>query len=252
MAKPKLDAVTAAAVDLARAAAIETAGEDQVGQYLGATPEGDRVVTHLFSCLHPGYVGWHWTVTLVRALRQKEPTVTEVVLLPGDEAPQAPPWVPWADRIAPGDVAPGMLMPTPDNDPRLEPGYTAGSDPTTPDEAIQIRAVVRELGLGRQRVLTHYGRDLAAERWFERSGPDTDAARQAPAPCSTCGYFIRLRGSLGAIFGVCANEYSPVDGRAVTVDHGCGAHSDVVDDHRAAELPVPVWDTITVDQSLFD
>ena len=28
-------------------------------------------------------------------------------------------------------------------------------------------------------------------------------------------------------FGVCANEYSPSDGRVVTFDHGCGAHSQV-------------------------
>jgi hypothetical protein len=252
VAKPKLDAVAAAAVDLARAAAVETAGEAEVGEYLGAAAEDDRVVTHLFDCLHPGYAGWHWAVTVVRALRAKEATVNEVVLLPGDAALQAPPWVPWAERIAPGDVAPGMLMPTPDNDPRLEPGYTAGADPKTPDEAIEIRAVVRELGLGRQRVLTLYGRDLAALRWLAARGPDTEAARQAPAPCATCGYLIRLRGGLGACFGVCANEYAPADGRVVSVDHGCGAHSDVVDDHRVAELPPPVWDTISIDESLFD
>jgi hypothetical protein len=252
MAKPKADAVTMASVDLARSAAVETAGLDQVGEYLGAAVEADRVVTHLFECLHPGYAGWHWAVTLARASRAKEATVDEVVLLPGDAALQAPDWVPWAERIAPGDVAPGMLMPTPDNDPRLEPGYTAGSDPKTPDEAMEIRAVVRELGLGRQRVLTLYGRDRATDRWLAAAGPDADSARQAPAACASCGYFIRLRGALGACFGVCGNEYSPSDGRVVSVEYGCGAHSDVVDDHRVAELPPPVWDTISVDQSLFD
>ncbi|MDR1214645.1 MAG: DUF3027 domain-containing protein [Propionibacteriaceae bacterium] len=252
MVKPKADAVALAAVELARQAAVDTAGPDQVGDYLGATPEAERVVTHAFVCLHPGYIGWHWAVTVARALRQKEATVDEVVLLPGAEALLAPAWVPWADRVGPGDVAPGLLMPTPDNDPRLEPGYAASADPKTPEEAIEIRAVVRELGLGRQRVLTSYGRDQAAERWLAAAGSETESARQAPAPCSSCGYLIRLRGSLGACFGVCANVFASRDGQVVAVDHGCGAHSDVVDDNRQAELPPPVWDTMTVDQSLFD
>jgi hypothetical protein len=30
---------------------------------------------------------------------------------------------------------------------------------------------------------------------------------------------------LRAVFGVCANEWSPSDGAVVSVDHGCGAHS---------------------------
>jgi hypothetical protein len=252
VAKPKADAVTLAAVDLARAAAIETAGPGEVGEHLGAVAEDIRVVTHAFTCLHPGYIGWYWAVTLVRASRAKEPTVNEVVLLPGDGALEAPPWVPWADRIGPGDVAPGLLMPTPDNDVRLEPGYTAGSDPKLPDEAVEIRSIVRELGLGRQRVLSPVGRDLAAERWLEIAGGESESARQAPATCPTCGYLIRLRGSLGAVFGVCTNAYAPADGRVVSVDFGCGAHSDVVGDQRVAELPTPIWDTITIDESLFN
>jgi hypothetical protein len=252
VAKLKPDAVAMAAVELARAAAVEAAGPGEVGEHLGAVAEDARVVTHAFACLHPGYTGWYWAVTLARAIRAKAATVDEVVLLPGEGALQPPPWVPWAERIGPGDVAPGLLMPTPDDDPRLQPGYTAGADPKTPDEAVEIRAIVRELGLGRQRVLSPVGRDLAAERWLEQAGGDTESARQAPATCPSCGYLIRLRGALGACFGVCANAYSPADGRVVAVDYGCGAHSDVVDDHRVAELPAPVWDTITVDAPLFD
>ncbi|MDR0959870.1 MAG: DUF3027 domain-containing protein [Propionibacteriaceae bacterium] len=249
---PKPDAVTLEAVDLARQAAIEAGGEDQVGEHLGAVMEGDRLVTHAFASLHPGYSGWYWAVTLVRASRAKIPTVSEVVLLPGDEALVAPAWVPWSQRVEPGDVAPGMLMPTPDNDPRLEPGYTAGADPKTPEEAIEIRAVVHELGLGRERVITQEGRSLAAERWLKTHGPSAPEAQRAPAPCSTCGYLIRLRGELGAEFGVCANNFAAADGHVVSIDHGCGAHSDVVDEHRGVELPVPVWDTISIDHSLFD
>ncbi|MDR1448976.1 MAG: DUF3027 domain-containing protein [Propionibacteriaceae bacterium] len=251
MAKPKADSIALAAIELARAAAVETAGPGEVGEHLGAAAEDTRVVTHSFRCLHPGYVGWQWAVTLTRASRAKEPTVNEVVLLPGDNALLAPAWLPWSDRVGPGDVAPGLLMPTPDNDPRLQPGYTADADPKAPEEAIEIRSVVRELGLGRQRVLSPAGRDLAAERWLEKAGGDSESARQAPAACPSCGYLIRLRGALGSCFGVCANAYSPADGHVVSVDYGCGAHSDVVDERRSAELPAPVWDTIASDEPLF-
>jgi hypothetical protein len=135
-----------------------------------------------------------------------------------------------------------MLMATPPEDPRLVPGYTAGADPKTPQEAIEIRAVVRELGLGRTRVLSKDGRDEACRRWNKTHGPDTPEARQAPAPCSGCGYFVRLRGELGAAFGVCANAYSSSDGQVVSIDHGCGAHSDVVEERRGIDLPALLWD----------
>ena len=29
------------------------------------------------------------------------------------------------------------------------------------------------------------------------------------------------------MFGVCANKWSPDDGRVVSVDHGCGEHSEI-------------------------
>jgi hypothetical protein len=40
----------------------------------------------------------------------------------------------------------------------------------------------------------------------------------------------------------------------VSIDHGCGAHSKVVAEDRAEELPAPVWETIEWDApiSLFD
>ena len=120
---PKPDAVTAAAVDQAREAAEEFAKDFGVGEHLGVVAEEERVVTHLFDCPHPGYSGWRWAVTMVRASRAKAPTINEIVLLPGEDALVAPRWVPWSDRIQAGDVAPGTLLPTPDNDPRLEPGF---------------------------------------------------------------------------------------------------------------------------------
>lgn len=252
--RPKLDPACAEAIDLARDAAAEVA-ETPVGEHLGVTAEGDRVVTHRFGCEHPGYRGWVWAVTLARASRGKRVTVDEVVLLPGDDALLAPAWVPWEDRIEPGDLRPGMIAPTPDNDPRLEPGYTGGDTAadTDPAEASWTRAIVAELGLGRERVMSVEGRSEAAERWITGAGgPHNDMTKQAPADCVSCGYFVRLSGSLGHLFGVCANQLSGSDGRVVSVDHGCGAHSDVVADHRAAHVPEPVWDTLELDEGLFD
>jgi len=256
-AKIKADQIGVDAVDLARAAAEEAAGTMGVGEHLGTEADADRVVSHFFACPHLGYAGWRWSVTLVRAARAKTPTVNEVVLLPSDSALLAEAWVPWADRIQPGDVTAGLLMPTAAEDPRLEPGYTGGEDAadTEPAELSQLRAVVAELGLGRERVLSREGRDEAAERWLASDGgPDNELTKQAPDVCETCGFFVRLGGSLGSLFGACANAYSPSDASVVSVDHGCGAHSAVAVENKAEELPAPAWETIAWDEpiSLFD
>lgn len=268
--KAKADKACVDAVELARAAAVAQSGDwgphhtselpasaGSVGEHLGHTVDGDRMVTHRFASTDPAYRGWHWSVTVVRAARAKNVTVNEVVLLPGEDALLAQPWVPWDERVGPGDLVPGILMPTAPEDPRLEPGYTGGEDAadTDPADASVTRAVVAELGLGRERVLSVEGRAAAAERWLAGDGgPDTAMAQQAPGNCVTCGYFIRLQGATGTLFGVCANEYSPSDGRVVSLDHGCGGHSDVLDERRPTELPGPVWDTITWDDdsALFD
>jgi hypothetical protein len=253
----KPDAIGAEAVELARQAAVEAAGVLGVGEHLGVTADVDRVVSHRFACPHPGYRGWNWSVTLVRASRAKQPTVNEVVLLPGDGSLVAGDWIPWAERIQPGDATAGLLMPTPLMDPRLEPGYTGGdeAEDSSPAEASSVRLLVAELGLGRERVLSRVGRDEAAERWLAGpSGPDNALTKQAPDVCETCGFFVRLQGSLGMIFGVCTNTFSPSDASVVSVDHGCGAHSAVAAEEKAEELPSPVWETIVWDEpdSLFD
>ena len=118
------DATCAAAVDLAAAAAREVAG-DSVGPHLGAQADGDRVVTHLFASDQPGYTGWQWAVTVARASRSRHVTVDEVVLLPGEDALLPPEWVPWSERLRPGDLGVGDLLPTPSDDDRLVPGVPA-------------------------------------------------------------------------------------------------------------------------------
>jgi hypothetical protein len=215
-----VDQVLAAAVPQARQAAIEMAGAE-VGEHLSVRSEGLLAATHAFSASLPGYRGWYWAVTLVRA-PDGEPTVAEVVLLPGEGALLAPEWVPWSERLQPGDLSPGDLLPAAPDDPRLVPGYLASDDP-------QVEEVAFELGLGRVRVLSRYGRLDAADRWQSGPhGPDTPMAKQAPASCGTCGFLIALDGSLRAGFGVCANEFAAADGQVVSVEFGCGAHSETV------------------------
>ncbi|MDO9494241.1 MAG: DUF3027 domain-containing protein, partial [Nocardioides sp.] len=121
--RSKPDPVAAAAVDEARSALLEDVDAADVGEHLGSQAEGDRVVTHLFACTRRGYVGWRWSVTVARASRQKTVTVDEVVLIPGDEAIVAPEWVPYRERLQPGDLSPGDLLPVADDDPRLVPTY---------------------------------------------------------------------------------------------------------------------------------
>jgi hypothetical protein len=220
----KLDAICAAAVEMAQAAALEVGG-DAVGAHLGVRAESERVVTHTFAADLPGYSGWYWAVTVARASRARVATVDEVVLLPGADALLAPPWLPWSERLRPGDLAPGDVLPTPATDERLAPGYTASGDDSVDEPTIE--AVATELFLGRPRVLSPLGRDEAAERWAEGAhGPDSPMATNAPARCGTCGFLIQLAGSMRGAFGVCANEFAPADGHVVTLDYGCGAHSE--------------------------
>ncbi|WP_372729668.1 DUF3027 domain-containing protein [Nocardioides sp.] len=249
--RPKPDSVAVAAVDAARAALLEEIEAADVGEHLGHVVEGERLVTHLFECRRPGYVGWRWSVTVVRASRQKHVTVDELVLIPGDEAIVAPAWVPYRERIKPGDLSPGDLLPVEEDDPRLVPTYLFGDEELDADERAQVRTVADELGLGRVRTLSLEGRDLAAQRWYDGDGgPEAPIAQSAPDSCSTCGFLMRLAGPLSEMFGVCANGNANDDGRVVSFDHGCGAHSEVrlAKKHEPIPLADPVVDTISIEE----
>lgn len=218
------DPALAAAVDLARALAVEVAG-GEVGDHLGLDVDDAFVVTHSFAALEKGYVGWRWAVTVARGDGHDEITVDEVVLLPGSGALLAPEWVPWSERIQPGDLSPGDLLPTSPDDLRL----VASFEDTEQEDLLYDLG--RELGLGREKVLSLDGRALAAERWYDGdAGPASPLAKAAPAPCRSCGFFVPLGGALSQGFGACANGFAPDDGRVVALDHGCGAHSSVVVD----------------------
>ncbi len=329
--QPEPDQACADAIDLARAAAEQDAGPGQVGDHVGLQVETDRVVTHLFTCLNPAYVGWRWAVTVTRASRARVVTVDENVLLPGPDSLLAPPWVPWTERVRPGDLKAGDLLPARTDDERLvpivaiagqaglldwedtdswrlgleqagvpaedipgqvagdsaeaaagetAPGETAAGPAGTATEAAgtppaggaaaqpgqegeapaqpagpaavtgsaapgktESRGGTRGRGRRRppsprsreesvrllrpSRVLSATGRDDAAVRWYtSEHGPKSPLTAAAPANCMTCGFMVRLSGPLGRVFGVCANEFAPDDGKVVSVDHGCGAHSE--------------------------
>ncbi|MBL7494594.1 DUF3027 domain-containing protein [Frankia sp. AgB1.9] len=217
------DPVCAAAVDVARAAAVEEAGDEgAVGEHLGVEAEGDRLVLHRFASLAHAYRGWVWTVVTTRAPRVRKVTVDDVVLTPGDDALLAPAWVPWSQRLRPGDVGVGDLLPTAVDDPRL------ALRQADVEEFVDTDAFL-ELGLGRPRVLSAVGREEASARWYAgEPGPDAHVAKVAPATCLTCGFHVRLAGALGRLFGVCANELAPDDARVTSIDHGCGAHSEAL------------------------
>ncbi len=248
------DAVCAAAVGMALAAAVEVAEPGTVGDHLGVHAEAERVVTHHFASVAKGYRGWRWAVTVARASRSRTATVCEVVLLPGADAVLAPQWLPWSQRLAPGDLGAADQLPYRADDPYLEPGYTqTGLDELDPEhQALDDDAdrVARwELGLGRPRVLSPAGRAAAVERWYLGDrGPTSDEAVHARGACSGCGYFLALGGSLRRVFGVCANEWSPSDGKVVSVDHGCGAHSETDVEHfEPLPLPMPILDETRAD-----
>jgi len=104
--KPKLDTILADAADAARGALADIASAQEIGDYLGVTAEGERLVTHRFVSQKKGYQGWTWFATLARVPRAKvkDLTVCEVGIIAGDDSLLAPAWVPWADRLAKEEI----------------------------------------------------------------------------------------------------------------------------------------------------
>ena len=243
MAEVRTDPTLRAASDVARAALDGIAEAGTVGEHLEMVMDGERLATHYFGCTSLGYRGWRWAVSVARVSRSKVATVCETNLVPGAGSVLSPAWLPYAERLAPGDVGAGDVLPYKADDPYLVAGFEASGE-----EDVDALAFF-ELGLGRPRVLSSEGREAAAERWYDGGhGPQAEVAQKAPARCSTCGYFVPMAGALRAVFGVCASEWSPSDGAVVSLDHGCGAHSENLAAQPEPErVGVPIVDELALD-----
>ena len=212
------------AQSLARDAALaEAEFASQVGDFVSVEYDDDnRIATYLFNAEIAGYKGWRWGITIAQVDDDSTPTICDVVVLPGPDSLLAPDHIPYRDRIVPEDITPGVIVPSLTDDTRLVPGINA----LTQDEDLDP-AQLFDLGLMRPRVLSIEGRDQASKRWYASDrGPSSPLAEQAPKPCGSCGFFVQLAGSLRSSFGVCANAIAPDDARVVSIDHGCGAHSE--------------------------
>ncbi|WP_256329100.1 DUF3027 domain-containing protein [Actinomyces ruminicola] len=221
------------AIEAARSALGEITEPLSVGRYAASRQLDKRLITHLFECNLTGYRGWRWAVTMSRPPRGRTATICELELLPGEEALLAPAWVPWADRLRPGDTTRSDRLPRRETDERLEPGWEATGEEEGDTVALD------ELDLGRARVLSAEGYRRAAQRWYDGDhGPDAEGVRKAHATCSTCGFLVPMAGRLRNTFGVCANEWAADDGRVVSLDHGCGAHSETDLPDQGPEWPV--------------
>jgi hypothetical protein len=226
-----MDAVLRDARELAHDAVVDEIGAALVGEHVAFAMDSERLGTHTFRCSDPAYVGWLWAVTVARAPRAKAASVCEIVLLPGPESLLAPPWVPWSERVRPGDLGVGDVLPTAPQDERLTAGFTGQDELDAIVDRDDVRGMTGwEAGLTRPRVLSVFGRDDAAQRWDAGDfGPNAAMAEAAPKPCATCGFLVHIAGPFSREFGVCANEFAPADGRLVSLAYGCGAHSQIAE-----------------------
>lgn len=223
---------------------------DQVGEFVESIDMGDGVTDFRFATRYRGYEGWQWSVTLFHDEELDRWTVNESSLVPTDQALRPPEWVPWKDRLEPTDLSVTDSIGTDPDDPRLEEGFRrteSGAESRNDDEPSPAEAdaasgddgaitepsdldeAVEEFDLSRRHVMSPLGRSQTAKRWYEGPrGPKSLSTKTAGGhTCATCGFFVPLKGELNLLFGVCANKWSPDDGRVVSLDHGCGEHSEI-------------------------
>lgn len=93
--KAKFD-VKAFAEVAAKAAALP----DELGLYKNHIEEGEGITTYFWESKKLGYGDWRWAVTVYQHDPATEPSLCEVVMVPGDDSLIAPNWVPWAERLA--------------------------------------------------------------------------------------------------------------------------------------------------------
>ena len=145
---------------------------------------------------------------------------------PVDERPQTEDGADNAAAVLASDeVASSEDVPTP---PDAEPGEGSDSEAAATAQS-DVDDAVEEFDLSRRHVMSPLGRSQTAKRWYEGPrGPKSLSTKTAGGhTCATCGFFVPLKGELNLLFGVCANKWSPDDGRVVSLDHGCGEHSEI-------------------------
>ena len=85
--------------EFAQEAARLTGGRRAVGDYIRTDEEEPGLRSYIFQSTLRGYVGWFWSVTIYQP-DGEEPTISEVVMMPGADSLVAPNWVPWSERLA--------------------------------------------------------------------------------------------------------------------------------------------------------
>ena len=127
--------------------------------------------------------------------------------------------------LASDEVASSEAVPPP---PDAESGEGNDSEAAATAQS-DVDDAVEEFDLSRRHVMSPLGRSQTAKRWYEGPrGPKSLSTKTAGGhTCATCGFFVPLKGELNLLFGVCANKWSPDDGRVVSLDHGCGEHSEI-------------------------
>ena len=140
---------------------------------------------------------------------------------------------------------PGEEKDAQEQEPKDQASLGAQTSSADLDEAVD------RFALSRRHVMTAEARTATAKRWYEgQHGPKSLSTRTAKGKaCETCGFMIPLAGDLGTMFGVCANRWSPDDGRVVSLDHGCGEHSEI-EPQEESHLWVqsqPAYDDLHID-----
>ena len=130
---------------IAQAVAVTVSDEDgQVGDFVEAIDLGDNVTDFRFESRVRGYEGWQWSVTLYHDVELDHWTVNESSLVPTDKALRPPKWIPWKDRLEPGDLAVTDSIGTDPDDPRMEEGFRKTQDAETSDDTEDKPSVADE------------------------------------------------------------------------------------------------------------
>ena len=233
-------------VEMARDAILAEAGAEALGAHLGKRQVGDDDFELVFATRLSGYRGWYWSVLMSAPSGQTTPTISDVALIPGEGAVLAPAWQPWATRVQPGDHGVSELLPDSEQDMRLTPGYTDES--SVEDWQNESKLLWWQLGLGRKHLLSTEGRNQIMHRWYSSPrGPNIEDEIDPAFSCQTCAFYLPLSGQMGTVFGACANYFAHDEGKVVSFDHGCNAHSELPRTNAAAVAAAPYLDEFGFD-----